>query len=36
MSKILNLKRDFMVFGFLLLLCAIVAMPAQAGEAGRI
>lgn len=36
MSKVLNLKRDFMVFGFLLLLCAIVAMPAQAGEAGRI
>jgi hypothetical protein len=36
MSKVLIIQRDVLTFGFLLLLCAIVAMPALAGEAGRI
>jgi hypothetical protein len=36
MNKVLMLQRDFLMFGFLLLLCAVVALPALAGEAGRI
>lgn len=36
MSNVLTLQRGFLVFSFLLLLCAIVAMPALAGEAGRV
>ena len=36
MNKVVMWQRDLLIFGFLLLLCAIVAMPAQAGEAGRI
>ena len=30
------LQRDFLMFGFLLLLCAVVALPSLAAEAGRI
>jgi hypothetical protein len=29
-------QRDFLIFGFLLLLCAVVALPALAAEAGRV
>ena len=36
MSKVLMLQRDFLMFGFLLLLCAVVALPSLAAEAGRI
>jgi hypothetical protein len=36
MSNVLTLQRGFLFFSFLLLLCAIVAMPALAGEAGRV
>lgn len=36
MSKVLMLKRDFLIFGSLLLLCAMVAVPALAAEAGRV
>jgi hypothetical protein len=36
MSKVLMLQRDFIIFGFLLLLCAVVALPALAAEAGRV
>jgi hypothetical protein len=36
MSNVLTLQRGFLLFSFLLLLCAIVAMPALAGEAGRV
>ncbi|HEV8646395.1 MAG TPA: FecR domain-containing protein [Burkholderiales bacterium] len=36
MSKVLMLQRDFLVFGFLLLLCAVVALPTLAAEAGRV
>jgi hypothetical protein len=36
MSKVLTLQRDFLMFSFLLLLCALVALPALAGEAGRV
>ena len=36
MNKVLIFQRDFLMFGFLLLLCAVVALPALAGEAGRI
>jgi len=36
MSKVLTLQRDFLMFSFLLLLCALVALPARAGEAGRV
>ena len=36
MSKVLMLKRDFMIFSLLLLLCAMVALPTLAAEAGRV
>ena len=36
MSKVLTLQREFLMFSFLLLLCALVALPALAGEAGRV
>jgi len=36
MTKVLTLQRDFLMFSFLLLLCALVALPALAGEAGRV
>ena len=35
MSNILMLKRDFLIFSFLLL-CALVTLPALAAEAGRV
>ena len=36
MSKVLMLQRDFLIFGFLMLLCAVVALPSLAAEAGRV
>jgi hypothetical protein len=36
MSKVLRLQRDFLMLSFLLLLCAVVALPALAAEAGRV
>jgi len=36
MTKVLTLQRNFLMFSFLLLLCALVALPALAGEAGRV
>ena len=36
MSKVLTLQREFLMFSFLLLLCALVALPALAGDAGRV
>lgn len=36
MSKVLMLRRDFLIFGTLLLLCALVTMPVLAAEAGRV
>ncbi len=36
MSKVLTLQKDFLMFGFLLLLCAVVALPSLAADAGRI
>ncbi|HEV8646118.1 MAG TPA: FecR domain-containing protein [Burkholderiales bacterium] len=36
MGKVLILQRDFLMFSFLLLLCAVVALPALAAEAGRV
>jgi len=36
MTKVLKLQREFLFFGFLLLVCAVIALPALAAEAGRI
>ena len=36
MSKVLMLKRDLLIFSMLLLLCAMVALPTLAAEAGRV
>lgn len=36
MSKVLMLQRDFLIFSFLLLLCAVLALPTLAAEAGRV
>ncbi len=36
MSKVLMLQREFLMFSFLLLLCALVALPSLAAEAGRV
>jgi len=36
MNKVLMWQRDFLIFGFLLLLCAVVALPTLAAEAGRV
>lgn len=36
MSKVLNFQRDVLIFSFFMLLCALVAMPALAAEAGRV
>ncbi len=36
MNKVVMWQRDFLIFGFLLLLCAVVALPALAAEAGRV
>jgi len=36
MSKVWTLQREFLMFSFLLLLCALVALPALAGDAGRV
>jgi hypothetical protein len=36
MSKVLMLHREFLMFSFLLLLCALVALPTLAAEAGRV
>jgi hypothetical protein len=36
MTKVLTLQRNLLMFSFLLLLCALVALPALAGEAGRV
>lgn len=36
MSKVLTLQKNFLMFSFLLLLCAVVALPSLAAEAGRI
>ncbi len=36
MNKVAMWQRDFLIFGFLLLLCAVVALPALAAEAGRV
>jgi hypothetical protein len=36
MSKVLMSQRDFLIFGLLMLLCAVVALPSLAAEAGRV
>jgi hypothetical protein len=36
MNKVVMWQRDFLIFGFLLLLCAVVALPTLAAEAGRV
>jgi len=36
MNKVVMWQRDFLIFGFLLLLCALVALPTLAAEAGRV
>jgi hypothetical protein len=36
MSKVLIFQRDVLILGFLALLCALFAVPAHAGEAGRV
>jgi hypothetical protein len=36
MSKVLMLQKNFLMFSFLLLVCAVVALPSLAAEAGRI
>ncbi len=36
MSKVLTLQRNFLMLSFLLLLCTLLALPAMAGDAGRV